>query len=362
MKRPPIDQAHVAIVMPLLNEAAILPSLVAEIRQSLETVGCRWSMMLVNDGSTDESGDLLEQLADEDVRVRVLHLSRNFGHAAAVRAGLDFVDADAVLLMDSDGQDDPSAIPQMIDRWHQGADVVYAVRYARKEGLCKRLLFSAFYRILRSVSSVSIPKDAGNFGIADRCVIEQLRRLPECDRYFPGLRSWVGFKQSEIPVERLARHDGTPRVHFRGLVSLAKTALFGFSRVPLHAFYWLAGLSGSVSVACISFALFHKLFTGQAIPGWTSITSVSAFFGAINALGIAILGEYVARIYDQVRGRPSYVVAKSRNLASTVHGDSDSVAEAILADIHDLRTELDALQRSPAYDVETSLWTVSPES
>ena len=308
------DSPSIAVVLPLLNEAAILPDLTLQLRQVLDGTGLRWSIVFVNDGSTDQSADLLDDMADDDSRIQVVHLSRNFGHPAAVRAGIDFVDADAVILMDCDGQDDPNAIVEFLNQWKQGFDVVYAVRYARKEKLWKRLLFSGFYQVLSRVSSVMIPCDAGNFGLLDRRVVEQLRALPESDRYLPGLRSWVGFRQGSVLVERLARHDGNPRVRLRGLVSLAKTALFGFSRVPLHAFYWLALLSAAVSISSIGFATYHRLFTGLAIPGWASVTSVSAFFGAINALGIAILGEYVARIYDQVRGRPSYVVARCQNL------------------------------------------------
>lgn len=361
MSRPELHRSEVAIVMPLLNEAEILPSLISDIGQRMDRLGCKWSMMFINDGSTDSSGVLLDELADCDCRIKVLHLSRNFGHSAAVRAGLDFVDADAIILMDSDGQDDPSAIPSMISYWQEGADVVYAVRFARKEAWWKRILFSGFYRVLQSVASVEIPRDAGNFGLLDRTVVDHVRRLPESDRYFPGLRSWVGFRQAAVPVERLARHDGKPRVRLRGLVSLAKTALFGFSRVPLQAFYLLAVVSALVSVSCIGFALFHKVFTGQAIPGWTSITSVSAFFGAINSLGIAILGEYVARIYDQVRGRPSYIVARSRNLARASSLDStETIADAILADIHDLRSEVEVMRHYHASDMETSLWMTSP--
>jgi dolichol-phosphate mannosyltransferase len=298
------------VVLPLLNEGAILRALVAQVAETLDKLTRRWSILLVNDGSTDESACIIDQLASQDARIRGIHLSRNFGHAAAVRAGLDSADGRAVIVMDSDGQDDPKAIIAFVEKWREGADVVYATRFQRKEALWKRALFSGFYRVLEQISSVPIPRDAGNFGLMDRRVVDQIKSLPECDRYLPGLRSWVGFRQTSVMVERLARHDGKPRVRLRGLVSLAKTALFGFSRVPLNAFYALALLSGIVSLASIGYATYHKVFTGLAIPGWASVTSVSAFFGSINALGIAILGEYVARIYDQVRGRPTYVIAR----------------------------------------------------
>ena len=308
-----IDSRRITLILPVYNEVENLRSLTSLIQKVLDELPVKSEIIYVNDGSYDGSTEVLDRIASEDDRIRVVHLSRNFGHSAAVRAGLDQSDADAVILMDSDGQDDPLAIPRMVDRWIKGAEVVYAVRVARKEGAWKRCLFSLFYRILGKLSSVKIPKDAGNFGLMDRRVVEQIQQLIEVDRYIPGLRSWTGFRQESIQVERLERYDEKPRVSLSGLLSLAKTALFGFSRVPLLAFYGIALVCAGVSFGLIGYALFHKIFTGLAIPGWTSTTSISAFFGAMNALGIAILGEYVARIYDQVRARPSYIVARISN-------------------------------------------------
>jgi dolichol-phosphate mannosyltransferase len=334
--------ATITVVVPFLNEAGILVSLIEHIRLQLERTGLGWDMVLVNDGSTDETGELLSRLANDDRRLRVLHFSRNFGHQAAVRAGLAYATGDAVILMDGDGQDCPTAIPPMVDLWRAGNQVVYAVRYGRKEGLVKRILFSTFYRILHCMTSTSIPRDAGNFSLMDRAVIGQLRRLPESDRYLPGLRAWVGFRQAAIRVERKARHDDRPRVHFRGLFSLAKSAVFGFSRVPLLIFYWMSALSAVVSVGCISYCFYHKLFTGLAVPGWASITSVTAFFGAINSLGIAILGDYVARIYEQVRGRPPFVIAAAQNLGEDDATASESSDELAVVE------ELSALEQESA--------------
>ena len=175
----------------------------------------------------------------------------------------------------------------------------------------------------------------------DSCVVRHVVSVGETDRYFPGLRTWVGFKQCALPVERLRRHDDKPRVSFRGLVSLAKTAMFSFSRVPLLAFYGLALVSLLIGFSCIIWALCHKLFTGQAIPGWASVTTVSAFFGAINALGIAILGEYIARIYDQVRDRPAYVVQETKNLSIEETNASTKTEQELLLNIQGLLTELE---------------------
>jgi glycosyltransferase involved in cell wall biosynthesis len=340
--RPPLSDSTVAVVMPLLNEVAVIRSLVAQVTGVLDRVGCRWNVILVNDGSTDGSTELLNLMADAEPRITVLHLSRNFGHQAAVHAGLCHATADAVVLMDSDAQDDPQALAEMIQLWQEGQDVVYAVRFARKENLLKRMAFSTFHRLLGSISSVDIPRDAGNFGLLDSRVVREVISLGEVDRYFPGLRTWVGFNQCALPVERLKRHDDNPRVSFRGLISLAKTAMFSFSRVPLLAFYGLAMFSAMIGIACFCWAVYHKLFTDAAIPGWASITTLSAFFGTINALGIAIMGEYVTRIYDQVRNRPGFVVQHSRNVEFNTNERRRSTPEFVPSQISMTNSELKA--------------------
>ena len=218
--------------------------------------------------------------------------------------------------MDTDLQDDPHCIGAFFEKWRSGYDVVYAVRTQRKEGLFKRSLFFAFYRVLNLVANTPIPRDAGNFGLVDRCVVDHLTRLGEYDRFFPGLRHWVGFRQIGVPVERGSRHDARPRVSLWGLFRLAKTAVFSFSAAPLWLFYAVAAGSLVVCGGFTLFTLYHKLITGLAIPGWTSTIVVASFFGALNALGIGLLGEYVVRIYDQVRGRPSFIVARRVNFVA----------------------------------------------
>jgi len=220
--------------------------------------------------------------------------------------------------MDADLQDDPSALPEFLDAWKRGYDIVYATRTERKEAAWKRILFTGFYRVLNSISSVAIPLDAGNFSLLDRQVLNKLNELPERDRYFPGLRSWVGCRQLGIEVERLARYDETPRVSLMGLFRLAKTAIFSFSHIPLTMFYVIGVASFLISGSLAGFAMYHKLITGDAIPGWTSSTMVVSFFGAVNALGIAILGEYAARIYDQVRARPNYLIQRQAGFDAPV--------------------------------------------
>jgi dolichol-phosphate mannosyltransferase len=299
-----------SIVLPVFNEVDILERLHARVSHAVRRAAMPFEIIYVDDGSSDGSSAQLDELVRRDSHVTVVHLSRNFGHQAAIQAGLCEARGDAVILMDSDLQDEPEAIQRFVEQWRAGFDVVYAIRADRKEALPKRLLFGGFYRLLSAIATTPLPLDAGIFGLMDRRVVAELLGLPERDRYLPGLRSWVGFRQTGIVVERHARYDDSPRVSLLGLFRLAKTAIFSFSTFPLTVFY-VIGLSAlTIFAGLATFSLFCKLFTNLAIPGWTSHILSASFFGALNALGVSILGEYVIRIYDQVRARPMCLVAR----------------------------------------------------
>jgi polyisoprenyl-phosphate glycosyltransferase len=315
--RPPMDQVLVSGVLPVYNEAKVLDELAARVTQAIEQTGAKCELIFVNDGSTDGSAQILDRLASENPHIRVLHFSRNFGHQAAVQAGLAHALGDAVILMDSDMQDSPEAIGRFLAEWRDGYDVVYAVRTDRQEAWWKRCLFDGFHRLLSAVSSTPVPAHAGNFSLIDRRVVREIVTLGERDRYLPGLRAWVGYRQRGLEVRRTARYDDKPRVSLHGLWRLAKTAVFSFSSLPLAVFYLIGYTSLALFTALSGYALYCKLFTTLAIPGWTSEMLVGSFFGAVNALGISILGEYVTRIYDQVRGRPLYLVARTTNLPNS---------------------------------------------
>lgn len=313
MTRPAIDQILISAVLPVYNEFGVLSELLERVRETITTTGARAEIIFVDDGSNDGSAAHLDTLAAECPQVRVIHLSRNFGHQAAVHAGLVHARGDIVLLMDSDMQDAPESLPRFLEQWQAGYDVVYAVRSHRHERLWKRFLFAAFHRTLAAIANTRIPVDAGNFSLIDARVVRQIVRLGERDRYLPGLRSWVGFKQIGIEVRRNARYDGRPRVSLRGLWRLAKTAIFSFSTFPLAVFSLIGYTALAVFAGLSMYSLFCRLFTDLAVPGWTSAVLIASFFGAVNALGISMLGEYVARIYDQVRGRPLYLVDRTVN-------------------------------------------------
>jgi len=338
--RPAPQDTLVSVVLPVYNEVEVLKPLLEQVRRALADCGVRSEIVFVDDGSSDGSARVLDQFAARYPEVRVIHFSRNFGHQAAVQAGLSHARGHAVVLMDSDLQDAPSAIGRFLEAWREGYDIVYAVRVRRKEAAWKRALFGAFHRLMASVATTPIPAEAGNFSLIDARAVRQIVTLAERDRYLPGLRSWVGFRQTGIEVERNARYDAKPRVSLRGLMRLAKTAIFSFSSLPLTVFYFIACAAMAVFLALGGFSLYCRLFTGLAVPGWTSFILSASFFGALNALGISMLGEYVVRIYDQVRARPFYLIDRTVNIATNSRRHSDANPEpddeqSIPADPHE---------------------------
>jgi polyisoprenyl-phosphate glycosyltransferase len=255
-------------------------------------------------------------------------------------------------LMDSDMQDSPRAILKFVAEWQRGYDVVYAMRTERKEKWWKVALFNGFHRLLSRVATVRIPQDAGNFGLMDARVVRQLMTLEERDRYLPGLRSWVGFRQTGIVVERLARYDAQPRVSLRGLWRLAKTAIFSFSSLPLTVFYAIGYSALALFFSLALYALCCRFITDTAIPGWTTHVLTGSFFGALNALGISMLGEYAVRIYDQVRNRPLYLVDRLVNFNATALPQPSQQARAAQ---HETRES----KRQPAAMIRRE-WSATP--
>ena len=304
-----------SVVLPVYNELAALDELIEGITQALELTSHSYEIVFVNDGSSDGSDARIDEHSRLNTNVRAIHFSRNFGHQAALHAGMAASRGDAIIIMDSDLQDDPAAIPRLVAEWEAGYDIVYAIRTKRKEQFLKRALFHSFYRVLSRVATIPIPADAGNFGLIDRRAASHIADLSEVSRFYPGLRSWVGFRQTGIEVARGQRHDQNPRVSPYGLVRLARTAIFSFSSAPLTLFYAVAFLSCIVCFSLTSFTLYQKL-NGDASPGWASGLITASFFGMLNALGIAVLGEYVVRIFDQVRNRPQFIIDRTVNLHS----------------------------------------------
>ncbi len=302
-----------AVVSPVYNERENIRAFVDEVIGVLDTLEglARYEIILVNDGSTDGSDETLDACAKERPgRVRVLHLARNFGMEAAIDAGLACAGAgaDAVVIMDSDMQDDPAIFPEFVAKWRAGYDVVYAVRSSREESIFRCALFWAFYRMLGWIADVPIPLDAGNFALMDKRVARALGAMRENNRFLRGLRAWVGFRQIGVAVARRGRYDHATRMGFRGQWKLAMNAIFSFSYVPLFVFRIAGAFTLLVSAALILWTLYHKLVIGIEMKAWASQMIAISFIGGINLLGIGVIGEYVARIYDEVKGRPNYVV------------------------------------------------------
>ncbi len=298
-----------SVVIPVYNEANTLGELLRRLTSSLTSTGLAWEVVFVNDGSHDASGDILAEAMKEDGRIRVVTLSRNFGHQVALSAGLDFAEGSAVIMMDSDLQDPPEVLPALVHEWLNGAEVVLTVKSKRGESRLMALAFWGFYRVLRLLAGVDIPAGAGIFSLMDRRVADAVKRLPERSRYLVGLLAWVGFRQAIVPYERPGRPDGRSRVGTLGLVHLALDAIFAFSIIPLRLITLLGFMMSLWSFVAGGFIFALRLFTNEVqLPGWASIIVAGTMLGGVQLVVLGILGEYVGRIFDEVKGRPLYVV------------------------------------------------------
>ena len=299
---------RISFVIPLFNEQENLPELHRRLRAALDPLDIEPEIILVNDGSSDATPTMIHMLSQADPRVVGVMLSRNFGHQAAVSAGIAECTGDAVIVMDGDLQDPPEVLEQFIARWRDGAEVVYAVRTKRKEGLLKRAAYGAFYRLLRKLSDIDIPLDSGDFGLMDRKVVNALMALPERQRFVRGLRCFVGFRQEGLVYERAGREAGAPKYTFKALVRLAMDGLISFSSAPLNLITYL-GLGSCVFALGLIAWVMGRAIIGQRPPeGWASTMVVVLFFGSVQLLSLGIIGEYLRRIFLEVKGRPTYIV------------------------------------------------------
>jgi polyisoprenyl-phosphate glycosyltransferase len=300
---------RLSVAIPLHNEESGVAELLRRLDAVLRAIpGGPHEMVLVDDGSTDRTLELLQAAARDDERLVVVALSRNFGHQAALSAALDFVTGDVVVAMDGDLQDRPEAIPELLAKHREGYDVVYVRRVKRKESWPLRLSYFLFYRLLASLSDTRIPLDAGDFALMSRRVVDELRAAPEHHRYLRGLRSWVGFRQTGLVVERDERYAGTTSYSPLKLMKLASDGLFSFSVVPLRAASLFGLLAIVVSILFSAYALYAKLFLHRAPAGFTSLMLFMSFFAGVQLFFLGIIGEYIGRIYQETKRRPLYVV------------------------------------------------------
>ena len=307
-----MSRSLLSIVLPAYNEQEVLPltyARFAAMRESLEALGMDYELVFVDDGSVDSTPRLLDGLVADDRRVRVVHLTRNFGHQAAVSAGLSVARGDVVAIMDCDLQDPPELLPMMLAAWRDGNHVVYGVRKKRKEWFGKRFAYWMFYRTLARISDLAIPLDSGDFCLLDRSVIELLDQLPERQRFVRGLRTWVGLRQIGVEYERPARLAGVPAYTFRALLKLAMDGLVSFSSVPLQLVTRI-GMLCAVGALIIAGWVVWSVISGQSVPrGWASIACLVLLTSSIQLVSLGIIGEYVSRVFLEVKGRPTYLIA-----------------------------------------------------
>jgi dolichol-phosphate mannosyltransferase len=306
------DIPDFSVVVPVYEEAENLRELHRRLTTTMKGLDRPYEVIFVNDGSQDDTLDHLRAIQARDPNVSILDLARNFGHQAAVTAGLDYAVGRAVIIMDGDLQDPPEVIPDLVARWQEGYEVVYAVRTRRKEGLFKRLAYGSFYRLMHWMADTEIPLDAGDFSLIDRRVATALRQLPERNRFVRGLRSWVGFKQIGVPFERAQRYEGESKYGLRALVGLATSGFVSFSKLPLRIATYLGMLVSGVAFLAALAVLILRLVTEVEPQGWTSVIVVVLFLGGVQLVTLGILGEYLGYVLDEVRRRPPYVVREWR--------------------------------------------------
>ena len=304
-KRKP--DPELTVVIPCFNEEEVLPELLAELDKLDESVPSPVYFIFVDDGSSDGTLGILESLCAEDERFACLSFSRNFGHQSAVSAGLKHARGDVVAVIDADLQDPPFVIPAFIDKWREGYDVVYGIRTNRKERLLLRLAYSMFYRILKRIAHVEVPLDAGDFALVDRRVVDEINRMPEHNRFIRGLRGWVGFRQTGVAYERMARHSGESKYTFNKLLKLALNGLISFSAVPLRLASWLGIMAAALGFVYLAYAFVARLVGVSITPGWTSTIVTILFLGGIQLMVLGILGDYLGRIFDEVKSRPDFI-------------------------------------------------------
>jgi polyisoprenyl-phosphate glycosyltransferase len=301
-----------SFIIPIYNEEATIAELYRRVRAVMAEMDGPVELILVNDGSRDRSLSLIRELHEQDPRVCYLSFARNFGHQTAVTAGLNFSRGKVIVILDADLQDPPELIPQMVEQWRQGYAVVYAQRTERrKEGWFKRLTAYVFYRLLKQLADVDIPTDTGDFCLLDRCVVDVLNAMPERNRYIRGLRSWIGFRQTAVHFERDPRFAGDVKYTFGKSLALAINGLVSFSQVPLRLSTYLGLFAAVAALWMAGLVLYWRLiYPASPLTGYATIAVAIFFLGSVQLFSIGILGEYIGRIYEEVKNRPLYTLAE----------------------------------------------------
>ncbi len=318
-----------SVIVPMYFEQAVARECYRRLTAVLAGKGYDYELLFVNDGSTDETLDILKDLAAKDERVRVLSFSRNFGHQVAVTAGVEHARGDALVIIDADLQDPPELIPDMVALWLQGWEVVYAKRKKRKgESAFKLLTAKMFYRVLGSLTDIDIPADTGDFRLIDRKVADAFLRMPERSRFIRGMMAWLGFKQTPIEYERDERFAGETKYPLKKMLKLASNGILSFSTQPLRLVLQMGLIAVVISFCLLIYAIVSKAM-GTAEGGWTSLMVAVTFLGGVQLVSIGVLGQYLARMFEESKARPLYVLSETVNLDTKAMWDSGAASDAL---------------------------------
>ncbi len=301
-----------SIIAPIYNEIGNIPELYRRVKETLESTGEAWELLMVDDGSTDGSTDAIRTLAAQDGHVKPVIFARNFGHQIAVTAGLDYAQGQAVVIIDSDLQDPPEVILDLIARWKEGYEVIFAQRTEREgESWFKLFTASLFYRLIYRITDVDIPMDTGDFRLLDRKVVEVMKQMRERHRFLRGMSVWVGFKQIGVPYKRASRFSGVTKYPFRKMLKFASDAVTSFSYFPLQVAMYLGFVSAGISIIAIPIVIILRMVGLHAFIGQATTLIAVLFLGGVQLISLGILGEYIGRLYDEAKGRPLYIVREA---------------------------------------------------
>lgn len=305
-----------SVVVPLYNEEEVLLETYNRLKKVMDSINEPYEIVLVNDGSRDKTAAMAYEICNKDKNIKLIDFARNFGHQTAITAGMDYCEGEAIVVIDADLQDPPELIPKMLEKWREGYDVVYGKRIERKgETFFKKITAKVFYRLLRSMTDVEIPVDAGDFRLIDRKVCEALKLVNERNRYVRGIISWLGFNQIGIEFSRDKRFAGETKYPLKKMIKFAFDAITSFSYKPLKLASYFGMFLSMLSFIYLLIVVYTKIFTDHTQPGWASTLAVNLFFNGITLIILGIIGEYVGRIYDEAKGRPLYIVKQTKNFS-----------------------------------------------
>jgi glycosyltransferase involved in cell wall biosynthesis len=313
-----INKIFYSVIVPLYNENLVIKESYRRLKEVMDSVKENYEIIFINDGSIDETRDKVEKLCNEDEKIKLINFSRNFGHQAAISAGMELAQGDAIIVIDADLQDPPEVIPKMIEKWKEGYEVVYGKRIKREgDSFFKKITAKIFYRVLKSMTNINIPEDAGDFRLIDRKVCDALNSLPERNRYVRGLVSWVGYKQTFVEISRHKRFAGETKYPLKKMMKLAIDGITSFSYKPLAIVGYFGGLTSLIGLISIIGVIINGLVNKTPFLNFSLIIAINLLMFGLVFISIGIMGEYIGRIFDESKARPNYIIASTVNYKKT---------------------------------------------